>query len=149
MRVLKWVGGILAVYVVFVVLFETLFLGLYQPKLEGSGVPMLVLTTTDDSGESRDRRLARIVSDEKVYVSAHHWPRGWYHRAVENPAVRVEMDGTVGDYVAVPVDGDEAERVAADFPIPLPVRFVMGFPPERDILRLMRQEKVAPTRSAT
>ena len=136
MKALKWVGGIVAVYVVFVFLFETLFLGWYQPKLEGTGVPMLVLTTTDDAGESDDRRLARLETDGKTYVSAHHWPRGWYHRAVEFPSVQVEMDGAVADYVAVPVEGEEFERVAAEHPIPFPVRFLMGFPPPRDILRL-------------
>ncbi len=136
MKLLKWVGVVVAVYVGFVVLFETLYLGLYQPKLEGTGIPMLVLTTTDDSGVSRERRLARFETDGKVYVSAHHWPRGWYNRAVENPNVRVETDGAVVDYVAVPVDGEEFERVAAEHPLPLPILFLMGFPPPRDILRL-------------
>ena len=73
---------------------------------------MLVITTTDDSGESRARRLARLDSNGRIYVSAHHWPRGWYHRALENPDVRVEIDGEVADYVAVRVEGEEFERVA-------------------------------------
>ncbi len=98
MKVLKWVGVIVAVYVAFVVAFETLFLGLYQPKLERTGIPMLVITTTDDSGVSRERRLARFETDGKLYVSAHHWPRGWYSRTLENPNVRVEIDGAVADY---------------------------------------------------
>ena len=136
MKVLKWVGAIVAVYVGLVVAFEALFLGLYQPKLERTGVPMLVITTTDDSGVSRERRLARLETDGKVYVSAHHWPRGWYRRALENPNVRVEIDGVVADRLAVPVDGAEFERVAAEHPLPLPVLFLMGFPPSRDILRL-------------
>ncbi len=135
-KVLKWVGVIVAVYVAFVVAFETLFLGLYQPKLGSTGIPMLVITTTDDSGVSRERRLARLETDGKVYVSAHHWPRGWYSRAFENPNVRVEIDGAVADYIAVPVDGEEFERVAAEHPLPLPILFLMGFPPPRDILRL-------------
>ncbi len=136
MKMLKWVGAIVAVYVAFVVVFETLFLGLYQPKLERTGIPMLVLTTTDDSGVSRERRLARLETNGKVYVSAHHWTRGWYSRALENPNVRVEIDGAVGDYIAVPVEGEEFERVAAEHPLPLPILFLMGFPPPRDILRL-------------
>ena len=115
MKALKWLGVVLAAY---------------------AGIPMLVITTTDAAGETRERRLARLVTDEKVYVSAHHWPRGWYHRALENPDVQVEIDGAVADYRAVQVEGDEFERVAAEFPIPLPVRFLMGFPPPRDILRL-------------
>ncbi len=136
MKVLKWVGVIVAVYAGFVVAFETLYLGWYQPKLASTGIPMLVITMTDDSGVSRERRLARLESDGKQYVSAHHWPRGWYGRAVENPNVRVEIDGAVADYIAVPVKGEEFERVAAEHPLPLPIRFLMGFPPPRDILRL-------------
>ena len=136
MKVLKWVGVLVAVYAGFVVAFETLYLGWYQPKLASTGIPMLVITMTDDSGVSRERRLARLESDGKQYVSAHHWPRGWYSRAVENPNVRVEIDGAVADYVAVPAKGEEFERVAAEHPLPLPVRFLMGFPPPRDILRL-------------
>jgi hypothetical protein len=136
MKVLKWVGAILAVYAAFVVVFETLYLGWYQPKLERTGIPMLVITTKDDSGVSRARRLARFETDGKLYVSAHHWPRAWYRRAFENPNARVEIDGAAADYVAVPVEGEEFERVAAEHPLPLPIRFLMGFPPPREILRL-------------
>ena len=136
MKVLKWFGFVFAFYVGFVVVFETGYLGMYQPSFESSGIPMLVIETTDDSGESRDRMVARLETDGKLYVSAHHWPRGWYNRARENPKVRVEIDGDVADYIAVHVDGEEFERVAAEHPLPLPVRFLMGFPPPRDILRL-------------
>ena len=136
MRVLKWVGVVFAVYVGFVVAFEALYLGWYQPKLANSGIPILVITTTDDSGVSRERRLARLETDGKLYVSAHHWPRGWYSRALANPNVRVEIDGVVADYLAVPVEGEEFERVAAEHPLPLRFLFLMGFPPPRDILRL-------------
>jgi hypothetical protein len=136
MKAFKWVGVAVAVYAVFVVAFETLYLGWYQPKFESTGIPMLVITTTDDSGVSRARRLARLETDGKLYVSAHHWPRAWYSRAIDNPNVRVEIDGAAGDYVAVPVEGEEFERVATEHPIPLPIRFLMGFPPPREILRL-------------
>ena len=136
MRVLKWVGVVFAVYVGFVVAFEALYLGWYQPKLARLGIPMLVITTTGDSGVSRARRLARLETAGRQYVSAHHWPRGWYSRAIANPKVRVEIDGAAGDYIAVPVEGEEFERVAAEHPLPLLIRFLMGFPPPRDILRL-------------
>ena len=136
MKVFKWVGVVVAVYVGFVVAFEALYLGWYQPKLERTGIPMLVIATTDDSGAFRARRLARLETDGKLYVSAHHWPRAWYRRAIENPNVRVEIDGAPADYVAVPVEGGEFERVAAEHPLPLPIRFLMGFPPPREILRL-------------
>jgi hypothetical protein len=136
MKALKWVAIVAAVYVGLVVLFEAVIMGMVQPKLEGAALPMLVITTTDDSGESKARRVARLDVDGRIYVSAHHWPRGWYHRAVANPEVRVEMEGVESDYLAVPVDGEEFDRVAAEVPLPFPIRLVMGFPPERNILRL-------------
>jgi len=136
MKILKWFGIILAAYIALVVVFETLFLGLLQPKLEASGLPMLVITTVDESGESRDRRLARFELDRNIYVSAHHWPRGWYEQAIEEPNVRAEIDGEVADYRAVPVSRAEFDRVEARYPIPLSFKILMGFPPQRDLLRL-------------
>lgn len=136
MRALKWVGVLVAVYVVFVVVFETFFLGMYQPTLEATGIPMLVIHTTDEAGVAHEQRLARFETDGRLYVSAHHWTRGWYHRALAHPHVRVEIDGATTDRIAVPVAGEEFERVAAEHPLPLRMRFLMGFPPPRDILRL-------------
>lgn len=135
MKALKWVGGIFVVYVVFVVIFESYFLGVRQPDFE-AGMPMVVLTTTDDSGAAEARKLAGFEMDGKIYVSAHHWPRGWYRRAVRNPEVQLETRGEVGDYLAVQIEGAEFDKVAAIYVLPLPARFLMGFPPEREILRL-------------
>ena len=147
MKVFKWLGIVAAVYVVLVVLFETVLLGYNQPSFEdeggcsgfgqGCGIPMIVITTTDDKGQSSDRMLARFVStDGKIYVSAHHWTRGWYKEAIKNPNVKGEIQGEVKDYVALPVEGDEFEMVALGFPLPLPAKIMMGFPPKRQILRL-------------
>jgi len=136
LKVFKWLGIVAAVYVIFVVVFEAGFLGYYQPTLESTGIPMLVIATTDESGESVERRLARFVTDDKIYVSAHHWPRGWYKRALKNPNVSVEIDGVTSNYVAVEVEGAEFEQVAAEHPLGFVTRFLMGFPPPRDILRL-------------
>lgn len=136
MTILKWLAGLIAVYVIFVVLFEAGYLGAYQPSFDENGIPMLVLTTTDESGTSQSRMLARFEVGDELYVSAHHWTRGWYKRAVKYPNVQVEVDGVASDYVATPVQGDEFERVAAEHPLPFMVRFLMGFPPARDILRL-------------
>ena len=152
MKAFKWLGIVGVVYVIFVVLFESVFLGMYQPSFEDPegcsnedgqktlrrecGIPMIVITTTDDKGESRDRMLARFETDGKLYVSAHHWTRGWYKAARKNPNVRGEIQGKVKDYIAVTVEGEEFERVASEHPLPLPARFLMGFPPPRQILRL-------------
>lgn len=129
-------GALALVYVLFVVLFEAVYLGHFQPSFEEAGIPMLVIKTTEPTGEPNERMLARLEIDNRIYVSAHHWPRGWYKRALQNPDVRVEIDGVTADYIAVPVDGAEFQRVDEAIPLGFGVRFLMGFPPERDILRL-------------
>ena len=134
MKVVKWILITAVAYLGLVILVET-WLGVLQPTLERSEIPMLVITTTDESGASRDRRLARWESDGGLYVSAHHWPRAWYRQALENPKVRVTIDGVAGDYTAVPVEGEEYARLVAEWPIPLPRQFLMGFAP-RNLLRL-------------
>lgn len=138
-KTLKWVAGIIGVYIVFVVLFEAVFLGYLQPSFEreGGGIPMLDIVTTDDAGNQNKRRLARLESSAgPTYVSAHHWTRGWYHELVAKPNVRVEIDSEIAEHLAVVVEGDEFDRIAAEFPLPFIVRFLMGFPPERNIVRL-------------
>ena len=97
---------------------------------------MIVITTTDDKGESNNTMVARFITEGKLYVSAHHWTRGWYKAALKNTNVRGEIQGNVEDYIAVPVQREEFELVAAGFPLPLSARFLMGFPPPRQILRL-------------
>ena len=134
MKIVKWLGGIFGFYIVFVVLFETVLLGYFQPDF--AAYPMMRLTTTDGSGETQTRKLAVFETDEKIYLSAHHWPRGWFKRAMAYPKVTAELEGVEGHYTASRVDGAEFDRVAEVHPLPLPVMFVMGFPPERDILRL-------------
>lgn len=145
MKLLKWLGGIFSVYVIFVVLFESVLLGVFQPDF--AGYPMILLTSTDEAGESQTRKLALFETDEKIYLSAHHWPRGWYERALNNPDVLAEFDGIEGRYVAVEVQGEEFERVSQAHPLPLPVLFLMGFPPERDILRLDKASDVSPAKA--
>ena len=109
MKVFKWLGIVAVVYVVFVLLFESVFLGMYQPSFEDPegcsnadgqnplrsdcGIPMIVITTTDDKGESNNTMVARFITEGKLYVSAHHWTRGWYKAALKNTNVRGEIQG--------------------------------------------------------
>jgi hypothetical protein len=153
MKVFKWLGVLGLVYIVLVFLFETVLLGYNQPSFEDEGgcsdfgqdcgIPMIIITTTDDKGQSFDRMLARFTStDGKIYVSAHHWPRGWYKEAIKNPNVKATINGEIKDYVAVSIaEGDEFEMVERGFPLRLPVKIMMGFPPKRQILRLDPLEK--------
>jgi hypothetical protein len=124
MKAVKIAVVVLLVYAGIVVVFESL-LGYFQPANEGT----LRITTTDASGRSADRVLSRIVSGETLYVAANHWPRAWYRQVLRNPDVQVEMDGSRGPYVAVPVAGEEHERIDRERPLGFVIRFLTGFPP--------------------
>jgi len=129
MKAAKWIAILLAAYVGVVVAFESL-IGFFQPADEST----LVITTTDGDG-AHDRVVSRLESDGKLYVAANHWPRAWYERAIADP----EVDATVADetrgYRAVPVTGDEHDRIGRQHGLPFVFRVLTGFPPRR-FLRL-------------
>lgn len=58
------------------------------------------------------------------------WPRRWYSHAVERP--QVEVATGAGDeaqpYLAVPLAGDELDRVAEIYDAGLVFKFLTGFP---------------------
>jgi len=114
-------------YAGLVVAFESM-LGYFQP---GAGTS-LVIATIEADGTTHDRVVQRLDSDDRLYVSANHWPRAWYHRALANPNVQVTMDGEKADYLAVPASEEEIERVDV---LPIAMRVLTGFPP-KGFLRL-------------
>jgi len=124
MKALKILGIAILVYVAFVVAFESL-IGVIQPM---SG-EVLVITTTEPDGTPKDRVVSRLESNAQLYVAANHWPRAWYARALENPEVFATYEGERIAYRAVPVSGDEYDRVQADNPLPVAFRILTGFPP--------------------
>jgi hypothetical protein len=126
----KRIAIFLLVYAGFVAVFESI-VGYVQSENEGT----LVLTTSVADGIPIDRVLAHLESDGQLYVSAHHWPRAWYNRALENPEVQVTLDGVKTDHLAVPVTGEEYDRFDRDNRIPVRFRILMGFAP-RSLLRL-------------
>jgi hypothetical protein len=130
MKALKIVVTAALVYVGIVVAFESL-IGIIQPTTGST----LVITTLDEDGNTNDRVLERLQSDDKLYVAVNHWPRAWYERALANPAVRVTLDGVEGDYTAVQLTGAERDRVDAEHSLPFFFRILTGFP-ERHIIRL-------------
>lgn len=123
-RAIKIVGIVLVVYVLLVVAFESL-LGYFQPVAPGT----LVITTVDAEGETHDRVLSGLESDGKSYVAVNHWPRAWYGRVKENPHVQITRDGETEDYLAIPVSGEEHDRVARDNPVGVGFRVITGFAP--------------------
>ena len=124
------------VYVGIVVAFES-SLGYLQPK-SGS---TLVITTFDRNGTPHDRVVSRLESGGRLYVAANHWPRAWYRRALENPAVQVTVDGQRRDVRAVPVTGEEHDRVNAENRLGVGFRILTGFPP-RYFVRLDPRQSV-------
>ncbi len=130
MKAAKRIAIFFLAYAGFVAAFEST-MGYLQPQREGT----LVFTTTAADGTSSDRVLAQLESDGQLYVSAHHWPRAWYNRALENPEVQVTVDGVKKSYLAVPVTGKEYDRVDRDNSIGIHFRILMGFAP-RSLLRL-------------
>jgi predicted GTPase len=126
MKLWKILAALAVLYVGVVVAFEAL-LGWYQPQ----GGNTVVITTTDDAGQTRDRVVSRLDSDGKIYVAANHWPRAWYRQVLEHPAVQVTIDGERAGYTAVPVTPEEHERLQAEHPHSLGFRVLTGFPPRR------------------
>ncbi len=138
MRPIKLLAIAAGCYVVLVVAFECLvgFMGARQAErgLE-PGEDWVVITTRDEAGSPKNTVVAGVENDGKLYVSANHWPRAWYHRAVANPAVEVARGGQKVAGRAVPVSGEERVRVERVYELPWPIRFLTGFPP-RSFLRL-------------
>lgn len=133
MKAVKAIAIVILVYIGIVVAFESM-IGFFQPANQGT----LVITTTDDGGNPNDRVLARLESEGKLYVAANHWPRAWYRQALENPDVEVALDLEGVEkkaYRAVPVSGDEHERVEGENSAGIGFRILTGFPP-RYFIRL-------------
>ncbi len=124
MTALKIIGAVALIYVAIVAAFETL-LGSMQPAAGST----LTITTFDGDGTRHDRVVSRLESDGHLYVSANHWPRAWYRRALRNPEVQVTIDGKTAEYRAVPVAGAEADRVEREHEHGLVFRILTGFPP--------------------
>lgn len=123
MKAAKITGILFGIYVLIVVVFESL-LGYYQPQNDGT-----IIITTNNNGEPHSRVVSRIEHDDKLYVAANHWPRAWYYQVLENPELTIEMDGVTSDYRAIDVGSAEHDTVNNARPLPLFFRFLTGFPP--------------------
>lgn len=121
---LRTVAIVALAYVGIVVAFES-SLGWLQPRAGST----MVITTFDGNGSALDRVVSRLESDGRLYVASNHWPRSWYRRALQNPAVQITIDGERRDYQAVPVTGAERDRVEAEHRLGLGLRILTGFPP--------------------
>jgi len=132
-KIAKRIMIVLLVYVGIVVAFESM-LGFFQPANQKT----LVIATSDGEGNQSDRVVSRLESNGQLYVAANHWPRAWFGRALENPDVQVTLDGAPENYRAIPISGEEHERVDADNRLGLGFRVLTGFPP-RYFVRLEKR----------
>ena len=134
MKILKILSiSLVVIYIGLVILFES-WLGYSQPSNANS----LVITTFDDQ-EAKDRVLSAVNNNEKLYVSANHWPRAWYRQALSNPNVEVTYKGEKNSYLAIHIEGKENDRLMKEHAHPLTFRILTGFPP-RYFLRLDLQD---------
>ena len=88
-----------------------------------------------DEGSTSGRVVSLLKSNDNLYIARNHWPKRWYDQALANPEISVESAGTTNNYLAVPVTGNEYNRVNSDNPLPTFFRFLTGFPP-RYFIRL-------------
>ena len=125
-------GALFALYVGWVVEFE-MSLGMNQPQ----GRTSLVIATFNEDNERHERVLSLREIDGKDYVAVNHWPRRWYHQALDNPNVEVKMPGEdqFAAYLAVPLEGAEDAMLREEYDLSFRARAQMGFPP-RYFLRL-------------
>jgi hypothetical protein len=130
MKGMKLAAVVLLAYVAIVAAFES-FLGFFQPQ----NASTIIITTTDADGAAQDRVVSPIDDGGRLYVSANHWPRSWYKRALQRPKVQATRDGQKKDYVAVPVTGADHDRLAIEHAHSFGFRMLTGFPP-RYFLRL-------------
>tara|TARA_R110002073_G_scaffold330373_2_gene514060 strand:+ start:214 stop:642 length:429 start_codon:yes stop_codon:yes gene_type:complete len=139
-NIVKWslvgLGGLFLAYVASIVWFEAQ-LGMNQPQ----GSTSLVIATFNDDRERHERVLRLEQIGGENYIAANHWPRSWYSQALNNPNVEVKMPGSDSfePYLAIPLQGDEEDRVREIYDFGFGFRFRTGFPP-RYFLRLDPRE---------
>ena len=64
-----------------------------KARARDCGIPMIQLSIESPDQTRQTTMLARVEMDDAVYVSAHHWTRGWYHAALAAGEVGGEVDG--------------------------------------------------------
>lgn len=123
-KLVKRLLAVLLLYIGIVVLFES-SLGYFQPEAGNT----VVITTTDEQGNSYQRVVSLLRSGGAEYIAVNHWPRAWYRRVRENGQIRKLQDGTETSHRGVIVSGEEHDRVQSDNPTGFVFRLLTGFPP--------------------
>lgn len=82
------------------------------------GAPVLILRTTGaKSGKERVNPMMYLCENDKIFVFASKAGADthpdWFHNLVANSRVTVEMGGETFDATAIPVVGEERDRIYA------------------------------------
>ena len=133
MRAIKLLIGLVGAYTLLVLVFEDAYLSWMQPSFEeaecrrlsqverrargGCGIPMIQLVIEYPDKTRESTMLARFEMVDAVYVSAHHWTRGWCRAALAAGEVDGKIEGHLRRYAVEPVVVDEFQRVANGFPL--------------------------------
>ena len=127
---------IIGVYILLVLSTEVLIWRI-QPDMDGG----LTLTIVDPRNPAATitRHVYGHEFEGALYVSSNHWFRSWYQAALKHPNIEVSTNNTNRTYTAVPVDGEEHDRVMADYNMGFLLRFLCGFAPSK-LLRLEPDE---------
>ncbi|MCZ6616545.1 MAG: nitroreductase/quinone reductase family protein, partial [Gammaproteobacteria bacterium] len=91
-----------------------------------------------EDGNWNGRVVSLLESQGTLYVAANHWPRAWYHNALDRPEVKATIEGEEANYLAVPVSDEEHDRLMAGNPQGIVFKFLTGFPP-RYFVRLAQR----------
>ena len=124
-KALKILAILFVAYVAIVAAFESA-IGYFQP----AGGSTLVITTFDDDGSwhnqvrCRASRAAARSTSRPTPGPAPGTTARWRTRRCRRRSMNRK-----GDYLGVPVTGEEHERVASENALPLPFRILTGFPP--------------------
>ena len=124
-RVFLVVAAVIGAYALLILVLE-IVIWRVQPSMEGG-----VTLTINDGDETVERVLYGHEFEGALYVSSNHWFRRWYYALLENPDIVVARGDAKGRYTVVSVEGDEAERVRADYQMGFVLRLVCAFAPRK------------------
>ena len=126
MEYLNIVVMVVAAYVLFVLLMETLIWRI-QPSMQDG----VLLTLTLPDGTPMQRKLYGFEYDSVLYVSSNHWFRRWYKLALANPRVSVCRHGKTAAYSVQQVTGAARSQLLREYDMGVLLRFVCGFAPSK------------------
>ncbi len=133
MKIVKILLITMGIYASLVVIFESL-LGYFQPQSETT----LTIITNNVEGQENNRVLQQLSSEGNIYVAANHWPRAWYHDALDRPNVKATINGETANFLVTKVSNEEHKALATEFAPSIWFRILTGFPP-REFVKLTPQ----------